>query len=356
MNRPTVKPKLDLKVGDWVVVRSAQEIRATLDANARFEELPFMPQMLQYCGRRFRVWRRAHKLCDTATGTGGRRLPDAVILEGLRCDGQAYGGCEMDCTILWKEAWLRRADERDTVNPSAPSDELKELVWAGTQPTTTPETSGGSFYVCQATQVPAATTLLPVYELLQYVEDYRSGNEPLTKIIAQLFFAPYEKLANARSGLGPPLRWLYNTIQSARGGWTYPLRNGRLSCGGPTPTVNLGLQEGEWVRVKELDKILDTVDEFLVNRGMGFHPVMTRYCGKIFRVKKRIGKVINERTGELRHLKNSCLVLEGADCHGRYTRPINCPRAMPPFWREIWLERVDGTANRSKVGTEEKVS
>ena len=47
MGEPSVSRRLDLKVGDWVVVRPAEEILATLDANARFEDLPFMPQMLQ---------------------------------------------------------------------------------------------------------------------------------------------------------------------------------------------------------------------------------------------------------------------------------------------------------------------
>ena len=100
----SVSRKLDLKVGDWVVVRPADEILATLDANARFEELPFMPQMLQHCGKKFRVRKRAHKLCDTAFGTGGRQLTDAVFLDDNRCNGDAYGGCEMGCTIVWKES------------------------------------------------------------------------------------------------------------------------------------------------------------------------------------------------------------------------------------------------------------
>ena len=37
-----------LRAGDWVEVRSKEEILATLDENGRLEDLPFMPQMLQY--------------------------------------------------------------------------------------------------------------------------------------------------------------------------------------------------------------------------------------------------------------------------------------------------------------------
>ena len=50
----SVSRKLGLKVGEWVVVRPSEEILVTLDANARFEELPFMPQMLPHCGKKFR--------------------------------------------------------------------------------------------------------------------------------------------------------------------------------------------------------------------------------------------------------------------------------------------------------------
>jgi hypothetical protein len=148
-------------------------------------------------------------------------------------------------------------------------------------------------------------------------------------------------------GLGTAFRWIYNMIQSVRGGQPYPVRPGHLRIGGPTPAVNLGLQEGDLVRVKSTDEILKTVDELLVNRGMGFHPEMSPHCGKTFRVSQRVRKLVNEKTGQLMELKNSCLVLEGADCHGRYSRPLNCPRACPPYWREIWLERVGSAAEPS---------
>src|SRR5437588_12045949 len=95
-----------LRVGDWVEVRSKPEILSTLDARGQLDRLPFMPQMFRFCGQRFRVVKSAHKLCDTVNASGGRAMDNAVHLEGLRCDGQTYGGCEMDCLIYWKEAWL----------------------------------------------------------------------------------------------------------------------------------------------------------------------------------------------------------------------------------------------------------
>ena len=62
-------------------VRSKEEILRTLDGGA-LDGLPFMPQMFDYCGQRFRVFRRAHKTCDTVNKTGGRRMEATVHLEG----------------------------------------------------------------------------------------------------------------------------------------------------------------------------------------------------------------------------------------------------------------------------------
>src|SRR5690606_31216750 len=99
---------LELKAGDWVVVRDAAEILSTLDEDGCLDRLPFMPEMLAHCGKRYRVRAVAHKTCDTIEATGGRRMHDTVHLDDLRCDGSAHGGCEAGCTLFWKEAWLRR--------------------------------------------------------------------------------------------------------------------------------------------------------------------------------------------------------------------------------------------------------
>ena len=59
------------------------------------------------------------KLCDTIGSTGMYRMRNAVHLEGLRCDGQAHGGCQAGCLLYWKEAWLRRvpSDGREPAGP-----------------------------------------------------------------------------------------------------------------------------------------------------------------------------------------------------------------------------------------------
>jgi hypothetical protein len=331
----------ELKVGDWVMVRSAEEVLATLDSNARLEEIPFMPEMLRCCGKKYRVRARAHKLCDTAFGTGGRQLTDSVFLDDIRCMGEDYGGCEMRCSIVWKGAWLRRSSEADQEVAQVPAPQLDALVRSSTRRATGHPVTGEPIYVCQGTQMPHATVLLPWWKPRQYLEDIRSGNAALGDIVTRLAFLVYAALEGSGLGFGSALRWAYDRIQLARGGKRYPIRPGRLPIGGPTPTATLGLKVGDYVRVKSPEQILATVDELLVNRGMAFHPELIASCDKTFKVTQRVQRLINEKTGLMQELKNSCVVLEGAACVGRYTRPLNCPRACPPYWREIWLERAE---------------
>src|SRR5256885_12301276 len=83
---------LVLRVGDVVEVRSQAEILATLDENGELESLPFMPEMLRYCGQRLTVYKIAHKTCDTLTRSGMRKMENAVHLAGARCDGGGHRG------------------------------------------------------------------------------------------------------------------------------------------------------------------------------------------------------------------------------------------------------------------------
>src|SRR4051794_15728916 len=106
-----------LRVGDVVEVRPLDEILATLDHNGEFENLPFMPEMAAFCGRRLAVDKVAHKLCDTMTRSGMRRMENSVHLRGARCDGGGHGGCQAACSIYWKAPWLRKVDGAASATP-----------------------------------------------------------------------------------------------------------------------------------------------------------------------------------------------------------------------------------------------
>ena len=334
-----MKQQPKLRVGDIVEVRSKEEILRTLDKTGQLGGMPFMPQMFQFCGRRLRVAKRAHKTCDTINEFKGRRLKDAVHLEGIRCDGQAYGGCEAGCLIFWKVAWLKRPS--DSASPSDRGGNCTEAdVLAGTQRANGPE-GGGPTYVCQATQVLAATEPLPWWEPGQYVEDYTSGNIGLGKLLRGFIYMGYRWFINLGIGLGRPLRWLYDAFQKLWGGVPYPRRLGKIPQGTPTPTADLNLQPGDLVRVKSYQTILDTIDESNRNRGLYFDAEMVPYCGGTHRVLTRVTRIVDEKTGKIREFKNPCIILDGAVCQSRYSEcRLFCPRSIYAYWREVWLERV----------------
>jgi hypothetical protein len=336
---------MTLHAGDWVEVRSKEEILATLDKNGRLDGLPLMPQMFNYCGQRFQVYKRAHKTCDTVSGDyKGRLLPNGIHLD-LRCDGKAYGGCQAGCLIFWKEAWLRPVDQ----SPSEP-DAVRTAIQSGCteadviKATQAEKTTAADpvRYVCQATELLNYTQPLQWWDARQYVEDYTSGNASITRMLCGfLYFAyTYGTMARRRT-LGRPARWIYDKFQSLRGGLPFPRHTGKLASGKDAPVSRLNLQPGELVRVRSYKDILATVDTVNFNRGMNFDAEMVPDCGKTFRVRANVDRFVDERTGLMRQLKTPAVILEGAHCRSRYSEcRLFCPRSIYTWWREIWLERV----------------
>lgn len=108
----TLSP-LGLKPGDWVRVKSAAAIRATLDADDRFERLAYMDVVMdRFCGRTLQVRTRVERFFDERTWRM-MKLRNVVLLEGAYClpDVDApvsWAGCQRHCFLFWKEAWLER--------------------------------------------------------------------------------------------------------------------------------------------------------------------------------------------------------------------------------------------------------
>ncbi|HVX14787.1 MAG TPA: hypothetical protein VHC22_26595 [Pirellulales bacterium] len=308
--------ELDLQPGEWVEVRSAAEIVATLGAEGRLDGLPFMPEMLPFCGRRFRVYRRAHKTCDTIDWSGLRGMDRTVHLDMLRCDGSEHGGCQAGCLLFWKEAWLRRADPpaNGEAHPAADVDpalltRLREQAQ---------HDGAANHFRCQATELRNATYPLSVFKPSQYVCDVRSNGATWGAVSRAILMSTFNRVLRA---LGRP---------------TIPRVTGSLPR---TPKEELGLEAGELVEVKSHAEILATLDQHGKNRGLTFDPEMVPYCGQRFRVLRRVETLIDEKSGELRSLPGACIVLDSVVCRGLYHRL--CPRAIFPYWREIWLRRVE---------------
>jgi hypothetical protein len=337
---------LGLRPGDLVRVRSMYEIAATLDEHGSLDGLPFMPEMVRFCGRTLPVVQRADKTCN---GVGERRrMHDTVHLANVRCDGSGHAGCQAACLMYFKEAWLERASApRNGAQPRELEPDERRFVEETIVPATTRTSAQApekTVFRCQATEIPAASTPLHDIKPDQYVRDLR--NWPLLKILRGLLLEGVVLAQRAWRKFMPARLHIL-------GGQIWPFFTGRLERG-TTPKRTLDLQPGELVRIKSKDEILATLDETNRNRGLTFDIEMTPYCGRMARVLTRVGQLVDENTGEMLDIKSDCIILEGVVCKADFHK--FCTRATYPYWREIWLERVeDPTGNGGRPAYPETV-
>lgn len=325
----------ELRAGDRVRVKSGADIASMLDAEGRLDGLPFMPEMLEHCGRVFTVSRSAHKTCDTVHKTGGLSLVDCVHLDDLRCTGAAHGGCEALCLYFWKNAWL------EPVAPDALDTPDSGALMLAPRLTVSTETAGRTRYLCQATLLPEFTHHLPWWLPSQYIHDITSGNLSLNHFFSTVVL---QTLRNLMSKPGYRIwRALYNLAQGPLGG--VPIEHetaGAIPVGKPTPIRNLGLEVGDLVEVCSYEEIHATLNGQGKNRGMRYDIEMRPYSGGQFRVAGRVNRIIDEVTGELLEMKTPSVILDGVYCESRFSGGrLFCPRRLPQFWREAWLKRIE---------------
>ena len=98
---------LRLQPGEWVEVRSREEICLTLDPGGKNRGLGFMPEMWEYCGTQLRVLKRVEKICLENAPRTVRKMENTVLLEGAFCKGSGIG-CDRACFYFWRECWLKR--------------------------------------------------------------------------------------------------------------------------------------------------------------------------------------------------------------------------------------------------------
>jgi hypothetical protein len=325
-----------LRPGDVVEVRSTQEILRTLDTDASTEAMPFMPEMLRFVGQRFTVSRRVEKICDTAGKTGrSRRMERAVYLDDLRCDGSAHGGCQAGCRIYWKEEWLRPVGEAFSAGESHASDELGARARAATRRVRDVQGEPMETYRCQATEAPAASTPLGWLAPGQYVREVTSGNVAALHVASVLIRAAGTRSYGVTRMLASRVLRAIHVLGPRPA--PKPVRSS-----GPCGEIRVG----DTVRVRELSEIRATLDGRSRHRGLLFDSNEEGYwCGGTFTVQDRVERFIDEGTGEMIELSSDCLILEGVACSGERSPARRfCPRAIYPFWREDWLERVDDDA------------
>jgi len=302
-----------LRPGDLVEVKAPDEILQTLDVDGTLDHLPFMPEMIELCGKRFSVSRRVLKTCYTGLNLydAMRRFRghDVVTLDGVRCSGAAHDGCQKACLIFWREAWLRKV-EPAAVQPRV-EPEARQRLRACLKTSTGPQT-----YFCQASELLNATLDVPRREQLRTcVSEVRAGNRTILGMAHGI------------------ATWLYWKIRRRLRG---EYARGRSAS---TPVAGLNLKAGDWVEVKSMASIRETLNEAGYNRGLYFTPDMRRLCGGQHRVDGRIDKIIVDGTGEMRQLRNT-VRLEGSVCGCDDLKLGGCSRCEVSYWREIWLRRV----------------
>ena len=139
------------------------------------------------------------------------------------------------------------------------------------------------------------------------------------------------------------MRWAYDQFQRAIGGVPYPIRPYGVPKGTPVPRATLDLQVGEKVRVKPYKEILTTLDSTYRNRGLYFDAEMVPFTEREYEVERRQKQIIDEASCKMIKFKTDAIILKDAVCEARYAICRRfCPRAIYPYWREIWLERVPG--------------
>jgi hypothetical protein len=338
------------RAGDLVEVRSREDILATLDPRGTVDGMPFMPEMLQFCGRRFRVRAVAHKTCDTARQTWkARRLGATVHLADLRCDGSAHDGCQAECSLFWKDVWLKPAGE-DTAGsagrtPVASVPPLAVLTEADLLAQTRRTRDGEgreACYSCQATRLYDFTEPLSAWDLRQYVFDVTTGNRSASRALRVVWLGLL-RWALPRVPFGYRLfKQFSDRMHGALTGRPTPCLDRRIGRDERTPTGRLGLRPGDVVRTKSQEEIAATLDGTGKNRGLFFDAEeMAPYCGQAFKVRSLVTKIIDEPTGVMIRMKQPCVMLEGVVCNADYAAcRLNCPREIPSYWRELWLERV----------------
>jgi hypothetical protein len=301
-----------LHPGDLVEVKAPDEILQTLDADGTMDSLPFMPEMTEFCGKRYQVSKRAVKICTSGTVSTIRcfRTDDVVLLDGLRCSGADHDGCQKACMIFWREAWLRRIDQAQAPEEceSRSSEELRARLKTSTSPKT---------YFCQASELFKAASQLSRWERFgKCITEIRAGN------------------CNSMQMAQSVAIWLAWRIRRILLG-AYARGNNKS-----TPVESLNLQPGELVKIKPMQSIIPTLNATAHNRGLWFSPDMRLLCGRERRVERRIDKLIVDGTGEMRQLRNT-VYLEGSMCGCAHVAFGGCSRREFVYWREIWLSRPD---------------
>jgi hypothetical protein len=155
--------------------------------------------------------------------------------------------------------------------------------------------------------------------------------QPLDKRLKRIFASPWNHYI--KKWLKRYSRWIES--------WS-PRFNRQANPSAP-PVVNTtayNLKAGDWVRVRSREEIEATLDRWKELKGCAFLEYMWPYCGTTQRVLQPMERFLDERDYKVKKVRGLVL-LEGVICRGT---PVfgRCDRLCHLFWREEWLEKIDG--------------
>jgi hypothetical protein len=323
-----------MRAGDQVVLRSPGEILTTLDEQGLLDGLPFMPEMLGYFDKTLRVEAQAGRACDTIGYSGVRKLRDTVIVDDLRCDGSAHAGCQAQCRLYWKEAWLRpvsAASSQTDISHGEDFARLEQLVMSNTH--AADATADDVRFRCQATELLRASEPVGWWNVKSFGHELTSGNVGLGRFISMMARIVVEEIGR-RLGL----------ISSA------PFRPEETGNGvAPQPR---GLRPGQLVQIRSPQEIARTLNAECKNKGLWFDREMLARCGQTAHVKTKVERIIDERNGRMINIKSDAFILDGIVCESyRSEGRWFCPRAIYPYWREAWLRPLEPGASEAGPNT-----
>ena len=111
--QPTPLELTNLQVGEWVEVKSPEEIDATINTDGMNRGMRYDMEMRKYSGERYRVQMRVDRLISEQTGKMTQIKNPCIQLEHVYCRAQCTDrrlGCPRASNTYWREIWLRRVD------------------------------------------------------------------------------------------------------------------------------------------------------------------------------------------------------------------------------------------------------
>jgi hypothetical protein len=109
-DNPRNRAENNLQFGDWVRVRSLEEIEATLDRWKEHKGCAFLEYMEQYCGTTQQVLQPMERFLDERDYKV-KKVRGVVLLKDVICHGTpVFGRCDRCCHLFWRVEWLEKID------------------------------------------------------------------------------------------------------------------------------------------------------------------------------------------------------------------------------------------------------